>query len=155
MKKLLTLLALALISVATLPVQAATATGNFDVTVNLTPKCEITTTPGNLSVNYTSFQTTDATNSTDFAVRCTNTLGYSMALSSTSGTLVGLDYTLAIRNAGDTANASTGTGAGTTATSYKIKATVAKDQSGTCSTAQTSPTVCTATDSARTLTITY
>ncbi len=155
MKKLLLLSALTLAGIATVPARAATATGNFDVTVNLTPKCEITTAAGNLVLAYESFQTTDATTTTDFAVRCTNTLMYTMSLSASSGTLVGLPYTLDLRNSGNTAAATGGTGAGLTTAAYKIRATIASGLSGTCSTAQTSPTPCSATDSARVLTITY
>ena len=156
MKKLVLIAALGLAGLASVPAHALTTTANFDVTVNLFPKCEITTAPGNLSVNYDSFQVGAAATTTDFSVRCTNTLPYAMSLSSSSGTLVGLSYTLAIRNSADTAVASSGTGAGTTPADYKVKLSVAGGQSGTCATVQTSgASACSATDSARTLTITY
>jgi Spore Coat Protein U domain len=135
--------------------QAATATSTFNVTVNLTPKCEITTAPGNLSLNYESFQTTDATASTSFALRCTSTLPYTLSVSAPTGPLVGLTYTLAVRNAGDTAAATGGFGTGLTGASFNVRATIASGQSGTCATAQTTATACSATDNARTLTVTY
>ena len=151
MKKLLTLVALVLASIATLPVQAATATGGFDVTINLTSACRITTAPGNISLNYTSFGAAPAPVTTGFGVQCTNTLPYSMDIGTATSTMAGvnLDYTLAIRNAGDTADVTGSQTAGAAATSYVIKATMAAGQQGTCALG-----TCNAT-AARTLTITY
>lgn len=152
MKKLLSLLALALAGVATLPVQAAgTATGNFNVTVNLTSACQITTAPSTITLAYASFGAAPTPVSTGFAVQCTNTLPYTMDIGTATSTMAGvnLDYTLAIRNAGDSADVTGSQTAGVTATSYLIKASMAGGQQGTCATG-----TCSATAS-RTLTISY
>jgi hypothetical protein len=66
-----------------------------------------------------------------------------MALDATSGTVIGLNYTLALSAAG-------GTGAGLTAANYTVDGTMASGQSGTCGTTA----VCTGSQ-ARTLTVTY
>lgn len=151
MKKLILVIALGLSAIATLPAHAATATSNFDVTINLTSACRITTAPGNLTLNYTSFGAAPTPATTPFAVQCTNTLPYTMDIGTATSTMAGvnLDYTLAIRNAGDTADISGQQTAGAAATNYLIKASMAGGQQGTCATA-----TCNAT-ATRTLTITY
>lgn len=152
MKKLLSLVALVLASIATLPVQAATATGGFNVTIDLTSACRITTAPSTIALTYTSFQAAAATPATTgFGVQCTNTLPYSMDIGTATSTMAGvnLDYTLAIRNSGDTADVTGSQTAGAAATSYVIKATMAAGQQGTCALG-----TCNAT-AARTLTISY
>ncbi len=127
--------------------QAATATGNFDVTINLTSACEIASSP-TAAFTYTSFQATAATFSSSFNVRCTNTLPItSIALDSTSVTdaATNLAYTLALSGA-----PTVGTGANQSVT---ITGSMAANQAGTCATA-----TCTNSASAnkqRTLTITY
>ena len=125
--------------------QAATTTPTgFNVTVNLTSGCEVTAGPTDVAFTYTSFQAGAATSTGGaFSVRCTNTLPYTMALDSTTGTVIGLNYTLALSAAG-------GTGAGLTAASYTVNGSMASGQSGDCATTA----VCTGTQ-ARTLTITY
>lgn len=151
MKKLILVIALAFTGIATIPAHAATATGNFDVTINLTSACRITTSPTALTLNYTSFGAAPTPVSTPFAVQCTNTLPYTMDIGTATSTMAGvnLDYTLAIRNAGDTADISGSQTAGAAATGYVIKASMAGGQQGTCATA-----TCNAT-ATRTLTITY
>lgn len=112
---------------------ALTATGNFDIQVNLFPKCEITVPGSPLALNYVSFQTSASTNNAEFSIRCTNTLPYALSLSGTSGasgTLVGLAYSLALGSPSGTGNGSTQT--------VSVTGTVAANQGGTCSTAQTS-----------------
>lgn len=156
MRKLAVICVLGLTAWATLPAHALTTTSStFTATINLFPTCQFTTQPGNLSTNYTSFQASTASTTTPFAVRCTNTLPYTIALSSSSGTLVGLNYTLALRDSGDSATVTGGTGAGLTAASYLVKLSVAAGQSGTCATAQTTATACVGTSSAQSITITY
>jgi len=150
MKKLTLVAALSLSALAMNASAAGSVTGNFDVTINLTSACRITTAPGNIAVSYTSFVGTDQSNTTPFAVQCTNTLPYTMALSAATGTLLGLNYTLVIRNSGDTADVTGTQTAGAAATSFRIKATVGSGQQGTCAT----PT-CSATSAAQTLTISY
>jgi hypothetical protein len=134
---------------------AATATGNFDVTINLASKCEINSTAAatgavitNLDLTYTSFQTTDATGTTSFNVRCTKDLGYTLALDSDTVTdnVLDLEYTLAL-------SASSGSGNGLTAQPITVTGTIAKDQAGTCATASCDNAA--ATNKQRTLTVSY
>jgi len=130
---------------AAMPVSnAATTNANFNVTVNLTAACEISTTPTDVAFTYTSFQAGVA-NSTggSFGVRCTNTLPYTLSLDSTTGTVIGLNYSLSVPAGG------TGNGAEQV---YAITGTMAAGQSGTCAT--TPPGTCNGTD-VRTLIVTY
>jgi spore coat protein U-like protein len=113
----------------------------FNVAVITIPTCTLASPPGTVSFNYTSFQAGAAAASTSFGVSCTTALAYTMALDATSGTLLGLPYSLSLSQ-------SAGTGTGTTQT-YSINGSIAGGLSGTCATA-----VCSASD-VRTLTITY
>lgn len=139
MKKLLALLALALVSVATLPVQAASTTGTFDVTVNLTSKCEVVSAP-TASFTYTSFQTSAAAFSSSFNVRCTNNLPISSIRldDGASGVAAGLsqNYTDTVTNLGYTLTLSgvptTGNGSNQLVT---LDGTMGPGQAGTCATA--------------------
>ncbi|MBX3589204.1 MAG: spore coat protein U domain-containing protein [Ramlibacter sp.] len=146
MKKLALVAALGLAAIG-MSAQAATATGNFDVTINLTSACEIASSP-TAAFSYTSFQSTAATFSSSFNIRCTNTLPItSITLDSTSVTdaATNLAYTLALSGV-----PASGTGA---SQSVSITGSMAANQAGTCATA-----TCTNAASAnkqRTLTITY
>jgi spore coat protein U-like protein len=120
----------------------ALSTPTFAVTVSTIASCQLVAPPGNVNFTYTSFQGSAAAASTTYGVRCTTALPYTMALDSTSGTLLGLSYTLAI------APSSSGTGTGVTQ-NYTISGTLAAGQSGTCATA-----VCNASE-IRTLTISW
>ena len=105
--------------------QAATTTGNFNVTVNLTSVCTIASGPADVAFTYTSFQAGAATaTGGGFQVQCTNTLPYTMSLDATSGTVIGLNYTLAL-------SAASGTGNGA-AQSYSVTGSMASGQGGTC-----------------------
>jgi hypothetical protein len=119
----------------------------FSVTATLASKCEVTAAPTNVAFSYTSFQTGAATSTGGaFSVRCTTNLPYTIALSTTSGTVPGvsLAYTLAL-------SAASGVGAGLTTTPYTINGTMAANQSGICN---TSATTCTGTDT-QTVTVSY
>lgn len=141
MKKL-SLLAAALAASFAFSSQAATTSGGFNVTVNLTSACSITAGPTDVAFTYTSFQGAAATATGGaFSVKCTNTLPYTMALDATSGTVIGLNYTLAL-------SAASGTGNGN-AQAYSISGSMVAGQSGTCAAATCSGS------QARTLTITY
>lgn len=145
MKKLALIAALGLSSLA-LSSHAATATGTFDVTINLTSACQITSAP-TAAFTYTSFQAAAATFASSFNVKCTNTLPYTIALDSTSVTdaATALAYTLAL-------GSTTGTGSGVDQT-IAVTGSMAAAQAGTCATS-----TCTNAASAnkqRTLTITY
>ncbi len=146
MKKLILVTALGL-SALSLSSQAATATGNFDVTINLTSKCEVASAP-TAAFTYTSFQTTAATFSSSFNIRCTNTLPItSVALDSSSVTdnATNLAYTLTMGAA-----PAAGTGANQSIT---LSGSMAAGQAGTCATATC--TNASATNKQRTITITY
>jgi hypothetical protein len=141
-KRLLTAVAVASMFAAIPAAQAGTATGNFNVTVNLTSKCEISAGPADVAFTYTSFQPGAATSTGGaYTVRCTNTLPYTMSLDAVAGTVVGLNYTLAL-----SAASGTGNGAGQ---AYSINGTMASGQAGTCALGS-----CAGTD-ARVLTVTY
>jgi hypothetical protein len=127
--------------------QAATGTGNFDVTIALTSKCEVASAP-TAAFAYTSFQTTAATFASSFNIRCTNTLPItSVALDSTSvtDTQTNLAYTL-------TMGAAPAAGNGTNQ-SISLGGSMAAGQAGTCNTA--SCTNGTSANRQRTVTITY
>jgi spore coat protein U-like protein len=107
--------------------------GNVDrlpdlpVTINNQSVCLLSTPPGNIVFNYTSFQAGPATASAAYAVRCTVGETYTMALDAAAGTLLNLTYSLALSNpAGQT-----GTGF---PQNFTINGTIAGGQSGTCAT---------------------
>eukprot|EP01092_Planopodium_desertum_P013623 TRINITY_DN66563_c0_g1_i1.p2 TRINITY_DN66563_c0_g1~~TRINITY_DN66563_c0_g1_i1.p2 ORF type:complete len:147 (+),score=44.48 TRINITY_DN66563_c0_g1_i1:27-467(+) len=146
MKKLALIAALGLSSLA-MSSHAATATGNFDVTINLTSACLISSAP-TAAFTYTSFQGTAATFASSFNVKCTNTLPItSVTLDSTAVTdnATNLAYTLALGAA-----PAAGTGVDQ---SINITGSMAANQAGTCATATC--TNAAATNKQRTLTITY
>lgn len=154
MKKLVVISLLSLLGLAQNAWAQSTATGTFNVVLNLTSKCEINNTNAatgavisDLSMNYTSFQTTAASGNTTFNVRCTNNLPYTLALDSTSVTddAVNLAYTLAL-------SAASGTGNGTNQ-AFTVTGAIASGQAGTCATATCTNT--SATNRTRTLTVTY
>lgn len=149
MKKLLISAIAAVATLAAIiPVaQATTTTGNFDVVINLTSACQITTAPGNITFNYTSLQGTAATPTSSYAVTCTNLLPYTMSVSGASVTddAVNLAYDL-------TLSATVGVGSGASQP-YTVNGNMAAGQAGTCATASCTNTL--ATNKTKTLTITY
>ena len=118
----------------------STATGTASVIINTPPVCTVTTPPGTVSFTYVSFGPA-ANASTSFGVTCTLALPYTMALDATTGTILGITYTLALSSP-----SSTGTGS---QQAFQINGSIAAGQSGTCAAATCSGT------QARTLTITY
>jgi len=155
MKKLLvTVLSLLGLTFAMPGHAAGTASGTFNVGLTLTSKCEINSTNAatgavitDLAMTYTSFQTTAATGTTTFNVRCTNSLPFTLALDSTTVTdnALNLAYTLSLSGA-------SGTGSGVDQ-AFTVTGNIASGQAGTCATA--SCTNGTATNKQRTLTVTY
>lgn len=147
MKKiLLPLVAATSILAAATANATSTPPSSFNVTVNLTSACSITSAPTPVAFNYTSGQGSAASptaGSGAFQVTCTNNLPYTLALDATSGTFatVGLNYTLSL-----SAASATGNGA---AQSFTVGGSMAANQSGTCATASCADT------SGRTLTISY
>jgi hypothetical protein len=113
----------------------------FNVTVITGTICTLLSPPGNVNFTYTSFQGAAASAGTTFGVSCTVLTPYTMALDATSGTLLGLSYSLSLSQASATGNGGT--------QSYAINGSIAGGQVGTCSTAS-----CSASQT-RTLTITY
>ena len=154
MKKLALVAAFSVMGLATLPSYAATASGTFNVGITLTSKCEINNTNdstgavvNDLNFTYTSFQTSAATASSGFNVRCTNNLPYTLALSDSGVTddAVNLAYTLSL-------SAASGTGNGTNQ-AFTVNGQMVAGQSGNCATATCSNSA--ATNKTKTLTITY
>lgn len=139
MRKLIFPAALALAALAA-PAKAQ-VTGNFDVIVTLTSACQLTTAPGDITIGYTSFTTTPVSATTDFAVQCTNTLPYSMALNTANADTLGLTIPLSIRNSADTGDVTGMQTAGAAAASYKIRADIAAGQQGTCNSGSCTSTV--------------
>lgn len=173
MKKLAitSLLGLAALGIVAIqPARALTTAGTVNVNVALYPKCEITQPAATLVLRYVSFQGTASTHTEDFSVKCTTSLPFGVTLGTSTGTIIGLNYSLDITDPGGTV-VSTGTGAGNTAVDFKIKGTLASGQSGTCTTVQTGTagaqdasatgttggqgTACTGTAAAHTITVTY
>lgn len=150
MKKLILVIALGLSAIAALPVQAATATGQFDVIINLTSSCKYVKT-ADVVFNYTSFQVAAQAHTTAgaFTIQCTKTLPYTLALDSTTVTdnAVDLDYTLALSAAGGTGNGA--------AQAYTVTGSIAADQAGKCSAVGGACSNSASTNKTRTLTITY
>ncbi len=155
MKKLALIAALGLSSLA-LSSHAATATGNFDVTINLTSAC-IVGTPAAAAFTYTSFQAGPApATTTNITVKCTNSLAYTVKLDDGAGGLAAAatqTYTDAATNLQYSLTVGTvaaGTGADQT---IALTGTMAGGQSGTC--IGTTCSNSTSTNKQRTLTLTY
>ena len=80
--------------------------------------------PGNINLAYTSFSAAIVNATTTFKTQCSNGMPYTMALAPASGTLAGVNYTLALSNPNPN-----GTGAPQT---FTITASAPAGQSGTC-----------------------
>lgn len=117
-----------------------TLVNTFPVAIYTPATCTISSSPGSVVFNYIGLGSAVAA-STTFGATCTNSLPYTMALDTTSGTLVGLTYSLALST-----GSSTGTGLEQT---HSINGTMAAGQAGTCATGSCSGS------QAHTLTITY
>ena len=124
-------------------------TGTFPVSITAPATCSVSTQPGTITFNYTSFGPAVLAN-TFFSATCTSLLPYSMALDAVSGTIVGLNYTLAMNTTANSGGTnplnSRGTGAAQT---FYVNGSIAGSQSGTCSSG-----MCTGSD-VHMLTITY
>lgn len=120
--------ALALNAMA-MPAFSATTTANVAVAATLTPACTVSA--SNPSLTYTSFQGTDATDTKALTIKCTTASAYTVSLGTSSGTLLGLNYSLALVKSSDGTAATGGNGTGVDDTSISVKATIASGQSGT------------------------
>jgi spore coat protein U-like protein len=105
------------------PTPSLVALTAFGVSISTPATCSLSAAPGNIVFNYISLGAAVAAGTT-YGVTCTNWLPYSMALDTTIGTVVGINYTLALSAAN-----SVGTGAQQT---FSINGTVAAGQAGTC-----------------------
>ncbi|MCY7371118.1 MAG: spore coat U domain-containing protein [Polaromonas sp.] len=151
MKKVIVVSVLSLISLLVAPAHAATATGNFDVNINLTSACIYAKT-SDVVFNYTSFQATAQAQTTAgaFTVRCTNLLPYTMALDgagSYTDAALNLAYTLSLSAANATGNG--------TAQTFGVSGSMALGQAGNCATPGGACTNTASANKTRTLTITY
>jgi len=124
-------------------------TATFPVSITAPATCIFSTQPGPITFNYSSFGSAVLAN-TFFRTNCTNLLPFSMALDATSGTIVGVNYMLALSTTANSGGisplASRGTGAAQT---FYINGNIATGQSGSCTTA-----ICSGSQ-AHTVTITY
>lgn len=131
---------------------AGTASSNFTVTMNLTAACQITfpNNDTNVVLSYTAFSSSAVTGEKPFTVQCSQGLPYTPSLAVTTGTLVGVDYTLDLLSGSSGTTAAGATTAGATAETFRVRASAAAGQAGTCSTG-----TCSATSAPYTLTVTY
>jgi spore coat protein U-like protein len=100
--------------------QAATTAANFNVNINLTPACGISTAAGSVDFTYSGMQTSPATvTGTTIGIKCTTNLPYSVSLATAPGygygpitdQATGLDYTLTLNGTGADLTGQTGNGA--------------------------------------------
>ena len=153
MKKLL-LLAIFASTLGMNAAQAATATGNFNVTITLTSACKVNTAP-TASFAYTSLQTMATTmTASSFTMTCTNSLPISSVVLDGSGSggtysytdqATNLAYTLTL-----TGVPTTGSGSAQT---VNLTGSMAANQAGTCNAASCANT--SSTNRQRTITVTY
>ena len=101
----------------------STATAAMAISISTVPVVVISVPPGDVAFTYSSFAGAQAA-STSYVVRGTSGLAYTMALDSSSGSVLGLTYTLWLSAAGGTANGALQT--------YTINGSMAAGQSGTC-----------------------
>jgi spore coat protein U-like protein len=97
-----------------------------------------------MSLTYTSFQAGDATRTTSFELKCTNTTSYTVGFDVASGNVLGLNYNLAV-----SPPSGLGTGTAQTAPGHTVTATVPGGQAGTCAAGTCSSSV------TRNVTVTY
>lgn len=117
-------------------------TATLSIALTVTGQCSLSSPPGAVQFSYTSFQTAPATATSGFAVTCTNGTPYTVALDATTGTLLGLNYQLAL--------SVTGTRVGNgVAQPMSITGTMPAGQSGVCAAASCSAS------QVRTLTVSY
>lgn len=117
-------------------------TALFTTNASILSRCYFFSAPTTLSMNYVAFSPVVVTGSNNFGVNCTLSTPYSMALSATSGVLVGLNYNLALSQ-----TSAVGTGF---TQNFNVNGSIAPGQAGTCSTG-----TCSGTSSPFTVTITY
>ena len=150
MKKfLVSIIAAASIVGISAPATAGSLTPQFNVDINLTTACKMSTAPTAVVFSYTAFGAAASSTGGGFGVQCTNNLTYTLALDATAVTdnAVNLDYTLALSAAG-------GTGSGA-AQAYTIAGGMIAGQAGSCAASGASCTNGASTNKTRTLTVGY
>ncbi len=103
----------------------AQSQGKLQPSALVPAECSITTPPSTLTLNYTSFSQSSITGSVGFGVMCNQNLPYNVALDTTVGSLMELQYSLAISPTGQ----QTGSG---TSNPFTITGTIAPGQAGRC-----------------------
>lgn len=123
------------------------ASTNFNVAIITTNSCQISSPPDTVNFNYTSFQTTAATATTNFDARCTTALPYDVKVSTPTGPVLGLTYTLSVSPSSvSDMKSATGTGL---PQNHIIYGSIPANQSGVCATSTCTDTA------AQTITISY
>lgn len=117
--------------------------GNLRVNISIPRACRFSTPPSAVAVNYTAFQTTAVTGTSNFEVTCTLGTTYTITLDQPRSVVpnVNLAYSLSLSAGTATGNAA--------AQPYQVNISVDAGQAGSCATS-----TCTGTDT-RTLTVTY
>ena len=95
------------------------------MTVGVSNQCIFNTYPGSLVFNYTAFSTTAQTASTSFLLRCSTGLPWTISVSPSVATLLGLRYQIA-------PSPVSGSGNGNTGQAVTLTGTMQAGQAGTC-----------------------
>lgn len=96
----------------------------FSANASIQHSCYFSTNPSTLNLNYTSFTGTAVTGASSFALSCTFNSPYTLAIAPTTGTALGVNYSLAL---------SAALGTGTAAPqNFTVTGTAAAGQAGTC-----------------------
>lgn len=158
MKKSILAVLAAAVGLMGLPVSAATTSGSFNVTVNLTSACVLSTIT-DLAFSYTSFQGTAASaTGGGFTLKCTNGLsaptfqvkqgsGTAAASVTTTDSALNLQYTVTAPTAVQAPDG--------TAKNYTVTGSMPANQSGTCNSSATACANTSATNKNYTLIVTY
>lgn len=118
----------------TLTYGSSTTTATHPISISTQSNCSISSPPGTVSFTYTALQQSASTASSTFSTTCTNTVSYSMTVSSEGGVVSGLNYSLKLNttsSGGSNPLGSTGTGGVQT---FYINGTMPANQAGTCGT---------------------
>jgi hypothetical protein len=154
----LPLLCLAAALSAPTQVAALTASQAFNVTVNLTPVCTLST-PAALVLDYTSGQSFVASTASTFTATCTEGVAYGLSLSSTTVSAAGLTATLEIQD-NDAPNAAVTAdviAASAAPRSFRVFGSIPAGGAGVCTANDTvnGTVTCATVTASRTLTLTY
>ncbi len=97
---------------------------SFGVSASIQHSCYFSTSPSPLILNYTSFSASPATGSAGFALSCTYNTPYTLTMPASTGTLLGVGYSLALSAASGTGTAGP--------QNFTVNGTAAANQPGTC-----------------------